>query len=46
MNVILVDDEKELVSTLAERLSFRGVMVDWTANAEEAVKMAEKSPMT
>lgn len=42
MNILLVDDEKELVSTLAERLSFRGVMVDWTANAEEAIEMAEK----
>jgi DNA-binding response OmpR family regulator len=42
MNILLVDDEKELVSTLAERLSFRGVIVDWTASAKEALEMAEK----
>ena len=42
MNVLLVDDEIELVSTLAERLSFRGVMVDWTASAEEALEMGGK----
>jgi DNA-binding response OmpR family regulator len=40
----MVDDEKELVSTLAERLSFRGVLVDWTASAREALEMAEKKP--
>jgi len=42
MNILLVDDEKELVSTLAERLSFRGVIVDWTASAQEALEMAAK----
>ena len=41
MKVLLVDDEKEFVSALAERLSFRGVDADWTVSGEEALKMAE-----
>jgi DNA-binding response OmpR family regulator len=43
MKVLLVDDEKEFVSALAERLSFRGVDADWTVSGEEALKMAEDS---
>lgn len=40
MELILVDDEKELVSTLAERLSLRGIKADWMTSGEEAlVKM-------
>ena len=42
MKVLLVDDEKELVSTLAERLSFRGIDVDYATSATEALAMAEK----
>ena len=41
MKVLLVDDEKEFVSALAERLSFRGVDADWTVSGEEALKMAK-----
>lgn len=42
MKVLLVDDEKELVSTLAERLSFRGIDVDWATSGEDAlVKVSE-----
>jgi DNA-binding response OmpR family regulator len=37
MRVLLVDDEKELVSTLAERLALRGVEADWVVSAEEAL---------
>jgi DNA-binding response OmpR family regulator len=37
MRVLLVDDEAELVSTLAERLSFRGIEADWVSNPEEAL---------
>ena len=43
MKVLLVDDEKELVSTLAERLSFRGIDVDYAISAEEALKMAAQT---
>ncbi|HSO62730.1 MAG TPA: response regulator [Desulfobacterales bacterium] len=37
MKVLLVDDEKELVSTLAERLNMRGVEAQWATSAEEAL---------
>lgn len=40
MKVLLVDDEKEFVSALAERLSFRGIDADWTVSGEDALKMA------
>lgn len=42
MRVLLVDDEQELVSTLAERLSMRGIQADWVTSAEEALKKIEK----
>ena len=41
MRVLLVDDEKELVSTLAERLSLRNIEADWVTTGEEAIKNAE-----
>jgi len=41
MRVLLVDDEKELVSTLAERLALRGVEADWVVSAEEALDAVE-----
>jgi DNA-binding response OmpR family regulator len=41
MNVLLVDDEEELVSTLAERLSFRGINVDYATTAELAIRLAD-----
>jgi DNA-binding response OmpR family regulator len=41
MKVLLVDDEKELVSTLAERLSLRGIHADWAASGEDALELAE-----
>jgi DNA-binding response OmpR family regulator len=37
MRVLLVDDEEELVSTLAERLSMRGIEADWATSAEQAL---------
>ncbi|NDV18315.1 response regulator [Pseudodesulfovibrio sp. JC047] len=40
MKVLLVDDEVELVSAMAERLGFRDIDADWTDNGEEALKMA------
>jgi len=33
-----VDDERELVSALAERLGFRGIEADFAVSAEEALK--------
>ncbi len=44
MKVLLVDDEEELVSTLAERLSFRGIEVDFATTAEAAIRLAEARP--
>lgn len=41
MRVLLVDDEKEFVSTLAERLALRGVEADWVTSAEDAMKKVE-----
>ena len=41
MKVLLVDDEKELVSTLAERLSLRDIEADWVTTGEEAIKSVE-----
>jgi DNA-binding response OmpR family regulator len=37
MKVLLVDDEKELVTTLAERLNLRGLEAQWATSAEEAL---------
>jgi len=37
MRVLLVDDEEELVATLAERLSLRGIVADWASSAEDAL---------
>jgi DNA-binding response OmpR family regulator len=41
IRVLLVDDEEELVSTLAERLSLRGIEAQWVTSAEEALQRAE-----
>ncbi len=42
MKVLLVDDEVELISTLAERLSFRGIDVDYATTAESAIRLADE----
>jgi len=39
MRLLLVDDEKEFVSTLAERLYLRGIEADWVTNAKDAEKI-------
>lgn len=41
MRVLLVDDEEEFVSTLAERLSMRGIVAVWTTTSHEAIKRVE-----
>jgi len=40
MRILLVDDEEELVTTLAERLSYRGIEADWTTTGARAVELA------
>ena len=41
MHILLVDDEEELVVTLAERLAIRGIDADWGTSGEDALKKAE-----
>jgi DNA-binding response OmpR family regulator len=41
MRVLLVDDEIELVSTLAERLSLRGIDAQWSTTGADALVKAE-----
>lgn len=43
IRVLLVDDEKEFVSTLAERLLLRGIEADWVASAEEALEKIKEA---
>lgn len=40
MRILLVDDEQDLVSALAERLSFRGIEAHWATSAQQALEMA------
>jgi DNA-binding response OmpR family regulator len=42
MRVLLVDDEEELVSTLAERLSLRGIEADWVTSGAAALESVEE----
>ena len=42
MRVLLVDDEEELVATLAERLSYRGIVADWSTSGKHALELVEK----
>ncbi|MGB6064373.1 MAG: response regulator [Desulfomonilaceae bacterium] len=37
--VLIVDDEKDFVSTLAERLRLRGIHADEASSGEEALRM-------
>jgi DNA-binding response OmpR family regulator len=41
MRVLLVDDEVELVSALAERLSLRGIEAEWASTSDGALTQAE-----
>ncbi len=42
MQVLLVDDEEELVSALAERLSIRGLSVTWATTSADALNHAKQ----
>jgi DNA-binding response OmpR family regulator len=44
MKVLLVDDEEELVTALAERLSFRGIDADWSTSGRQALALARSRP--
>lgn len=44
MRILLVDDEKELVSAMAERLAIRGIDADWVTSGEDALKLTETKP--
>ncbi|MCD6293384.1 MAG: response regulator [Deltaproteobacteria bacterium] len=41
MRVLLVDDEQELVETLAERLNIRGIEARWTTTGDAAMELIE-----
>ena len=38
MRILLIDDEKELVTTLSERLDLRGIDNDWATCGEEGLE--------
>jgi DNA-binding response OmpR family regulator len=42
MRILLVDDEAEFVSTLAERLTMRGYQADYSITAGNALDLAAK----
>jgi DNA-binding response OmpR family regulator len=41
MRVLLVDDEEQLVSTLAERLALRGIDAVWATSSTAALELAQ-----
>jgi DNA-binding response OmpR family regulator len=41
MNILLVDDEENFVSRLAQRLTLRGYDADWATTCEDALSMAK-----
>jgi DNA-binding response OmpR family regulator len=41
---LLIDDEKELVSTLSERLELRGLASDWATSGEQGLEMVRRQP--
>ena len=42
--VLIVDDEEELVTTIAERLQIRGIKAQTATDGETALKMIETDP--
>lgn len=42
MRVLLIDDEEELVSTLAERLNIRGIEAEWATDLRGAMALADE----
>lgn len=41
MRVLLIDDEKELVTTLSERLDIRGIANDWATSGEQGLGLVK-----
>ena len=44
LKILLVDDEEELVTTLAERLELRGLQAQMATNGEAALNLIETDP--
>jgi len=44
LRILLVDDEEEFVTTLAERLELRGLQARAATNGEDALQMIETDP--
>ena len=44
LRILLVDDEEEFVTTLAERLELRGLQARAVTNGEDALQMIETDP--
>jgi DNA-binding response OmpR family regulator len=42
MRILLVDDEREFVSTICERLRLRGFEADWATSSQDALELIEK----
>ncbi len=43
MRILLIDDEKELVTTLSERLELRNIDNDWAVSGEEGLRLLGKN---
>ena len=43
MKVLLVDDEKEMVAALAERLSFRDIDAEWVTTGKDAIALISEN---
>jgi DNA-binding response OmpR family regulator len=44
MRVLLIDDEKELVTTISERLDLRGIANDWVTSGDAGLELIRKQP--
>lgn len=44
MRVLLIDDEKELVTTLSERLELRDIDSDWATSGQQGLDMIHDQP--
>jgi DNA-binding NtrC family response regulator len=44
IHVLLVDDEEDLVATLAERLGLRRIDAEWATTPEAALDMLQRKP--
>ena len=44
LKVLIVDDEKDFLDIMAERMRARGMKVSTTTSAEDALQMVEKEP--